>query len=263
MADDDSIHIEFLGTGTSLGVPMIGCKCHVCKSGDPKDNRMRTSLLLRHQNKNIVIDCGPDFRTQLLRAGVDDLESVIITHEHRDHIAGLDDVRSINYILKKKVELRMSQESLKAVEIEFPYIFNPGEYQGAPQIEVVELTPKPFDLLGLSFIPLEVMHRNMKVFGFRIGDFSYITDANFIPESTMELLKGTQILVLNALRPKQHPSHFSLDEAVEKAKEIGAEKTYFTHLGHLIGLHQKVNAQLPNGMALAYDGLKFSMNLPS
>lgn len=261
MADDDSVHIEFLGTGTSLGVPMIGCKCRVCKSEDPKDNRMRTSLLLRHQNKNIVIDCGPDFRTQLLRAGVDDLESVIITHEHRDHIAGLDDVRSINYILKKKVELRMSQESLKAIEVEFPYIFNPGEYQGAPQIEVVELTPKPFDLWGLHFIPLEVMHRNMKVFGFRIGDFSYITDANFIPKPTMKLLMGTKILVLNALRPKRHPSHFSLDEAVEKAKEIGAEKTYFTHLGHLIGIHEKVNARLPNGMELAYDGLKLSMKL--
>lgn len=263
MADEDHIYIEFLGTGTSLGVPMIGCKCQVCTSKDPKDNRTRTSLLISYQNKNIVIDCGPDFRTQLLRAGVDDLESVMITHEHRDHIAGLDDVRSINYILRKSVELRLSKESLNAVEIEFPYIFNPGDYKGAPQIDIVELNKHPFNLIGLRIIPLEVMHRNMRVFGFRIGDFSYITDANLIPEATMELLKGTKILVLNALRPRKHPSHFSLDEAVEIAKEIGAEKSYFTHLGHLIGLHEIVNSKLPKNMELAYDGLNFTLDLPS
>lgn len=259
MLNPNPEYIEFLGTGTSLGVPMIGCKCHVCRSEDSKDKRFRTSILIRHQGKNIVIDSGPDFRTQLLRAGVDDLETVIITHEHRDHIAGLDDIRSINYILKKTVELRLSKESLDAVKIEFPYIFEPGDYKGAPQIEVVELTPKPFDLHGLHFIPLEVLHRNMKVYGFRIGDFSYITDANHIPKSTMKLLKGTKIFVLNALRPKKHPSHFSLDEAVEIAKEIGAEKTYFTHLGHLIGLHESINKKLPENMELAYDGLKIEM----
>jgi len=258
MDDDQCMYIEFLGTGTSLGVPMIGCKCHVCKSNNPKDNRMRTSLLIQYQKKNIIIDCGPDFRTQLLRAGVDDLESVIITHEHRDHIAGLDDVRSINYILRKRVELRLSKESLIAVEAEFPYIFNPGDYKGAPQIDVVALDNEPFDIHGLHFIPLEVKHRNMKVYGFRIGDFSYITDANDIPKETMELLKGTKTLVLNALRLKKHPSHFSLEEAVDIAKEIGAEKTYFTHLGHLIGLHDHINSTLPKGMELAYDGLKFS-----
>lgn len=263
MDDEEPIHIEFLGTGTSLGVPMIACKCHVCKSKDPKDNRLRTSLLISYHKKNIVIDCGPDFRTQLLRAGVDDLESIIITHEHRDHIAGIDDVRSVNYILKKRIELRLAKEALKAVELEFPYIFNPGDYKGAPQIDVLELTSEPFQLIGLTFIPLEVMHRNMKVFGFRIGDFSYITDANYIPDTTMELLKGTKILVLNALRPKAHPSHFSLQEAVEVAKKIGAEKTYFTHLGHLIGIHKTVNTKLPKSMELAYDGLKFSIDPPS
>lgn len=263
MDNEDSIHIEFLGTGTSLGVPMIACKCHVCKSKDPKDNRLRTSLLVSYKSKNVVIDCGPDFRTQLLRAGVDDLESVIITHEHRDHIAGLDDVRSINYILRKSIELRLSKETLEAVEVEFPYIFHPGDYKGAPQIDIIELTNEPFQLIELTFVPLEVMHRNMKVFGFRIGDFSYITDANSIPASTMELLKGSKILVLNALRPKAHPSHFSLQEAVKIAEEIGAEKTYFTHLGHLIGIHETVNSKLPKGMELAYDGLKFSVDLPS
>lgn len=253
-------HIEFLGTGTSLGVPMIGCGCHVCTSKDLKDRRFRTSLLIRHQGKNIVIDSGPDFRIQLLRAGVNDLDSIIITHEHRDHIAGLDDVRSINYILKKKVELRLSKESLEAIQGMFPYIFNPGDYKGAPQIETIELTSEPFDILGLHFIPLEVMHRNMKVYGFRIGDFSYITDANYIPKSTMKLLRGTKVFVLNALRPKKHPSHYSLEEAIEIANEVGAEKTYFTHLGHLIGKHELINKKLPDHMELAYDGLQIRMN---
>ena len=259
MVNPNPDYIEFLGTGTSLGVPMIGCKCHVCKSEDPKDKRFRTSLLIHYQGKNIVLDSGPDFRTQLLRAGVNDLESVIITHEHRDHIAGLDDVRSINYILKKSVEIRLSNESLQAIKGMFPYIFEPGDYKGAPNIQVVELSSKPFDLHGLHFIPLEVLHRNIKVFGFRIGDFSYVTDANHIPKSTMKLLKGTRVFVLNALRPKKHPSHFSLEEAVEIAREVGAEKTYFTHLGHLIGKHEMINKKLPENMELAYDGLSIRL----
>ena len=250
------LHIEFLGTGTSLGIPMIGCKCDVCKSVNPKNNRLRASLLIKYNNKNVVIDCGPDFRTQLLRAGVDNLESVLITHEHRDHIAGLDDIRSINYILRKSVDVYLSPASLEAVKVEFPYIFQPGDYKGAPKINFKKITHSPFELIGLKFIPLEVDHRNMKVFGFRIGDFSYITDANHIPEETMKLLKGTKILVINALRIKKHPTHFNLEEAVEIAKKIGAKKTYFTHLGHLIGKHDEVNKNLPKGMALAYDGLR-------
>ncbi len=261
MPDDSKAYIEFLGTGTSLGVPMIGCKCHVCTSENPKDNRLRSSLLIKYQGKNIVIDCGPDFRTQLLRAGVDDLEAVLITHEHRDHIAGLDDVRSINYILRKSVGIYLSDESLSAVKKEFPYIFNPGDYKGAPQIDIHQLSNKPFELIGLNIIPLEVQHRNMKVFGFRIGDFSYITDANYIPEATMKLIKGSKTVVINALRLKKHPSHFSLDEAVEIVKQIKPEKAYFTHLGHLIGTHDYINKQLPEGMELAYDGLGFFIDV--
>ena len=256
MIKASDLHIEFLGTGTSLGIPMIGCKCTVCQSENPKDNRLRASLLIKYNSKNVVIDCGPDFRTQLLRAGVDNLESVLITHEHRDHIAGLDDIRSINYILRKSVDVYLSSASLEAVKVEFPYIFQPGDYKGAPKINFIKITNSPFELIGLMFIPLEVDHRNMKVFGFRIGDFSYITDANHIPEETMKLLKGTKILVINALRIKKHPTHFNLEEAVEIAKKIGAKKTYFTHLGHLIGKHDEVNKNLPKGMALAYDGLR-------
>ncbi len=259
MPESDDIHIEFLGTGTSLGVPMISCKCDVCTSLNDKDKRLRTSILITYRGKNIVVDCGPDFRTQLLRAGVDDLETILITHEHRDHIAGLDDVRSINYILRKPVSLYLSKETLSAVEIEFPYIFNPGDYKGAPQIDIHEIDNKAFDLLGLHIIPLEVQHRNMKVFGFRIGNFSYVTDANAIPDSTMQLLKGSKILVINALRLKKHPTHFNLEEAIEIVRKINPEQAYFTHLGHLIGLHDEVNSNLPKNMQLAYDGLQLKL----
>jgi len=261
MPNQQQAYIEFLGTGTSLGVPMIGCKCHVCTSSNPKDNRLRASALIKYKGKNIVIDCGPDFRTQLLRARVDDLEAVLVTHEHRDHIAGLDDVRSINYILRKPVGVYLSKESMLAVKKEFPYIFNPGDYKGAPQINFHHLSEDPFILNELRIIPLEVVHRNMKVYGFRIGDFSYITDANIIPESTMELIKGSKILVINALRHKKHPSHFNLEEAVEIVKQINPVKAYFTHLGHLIGNHDYINKQLPKGMELAYDGLGFWINV--
>lgn len=154
----------------------------------------------------------------------------------------------------------MSKESLDAVKVEFPYIFEPGDYKGAPQIEVVELKPEAFNLHGLHFIPLEVMHRNMKVYGFRMGDFSYITDANYIPNETMKLLKGTKVFVINALRLKKHPSHFSLEEAIEIAKAVDAEQTYFTHLGHLIGKHEIINKKLPEHMELAYDGLVVKMS---
>lgn len=260
MPNDPKIHLEFLGTGTSLGVPMIACKCHVCKSENPKDKRLRASLLISYQNKNVVIDCGPDFRSQILRAEVDDLEAVLITHQHRDHIAGLDDIRSINYILRKKVDIYLSSQSLEAVKLEFPYIFSPGDYKGAPQIGFQHLSDEAFDLIGLKFIPLPVEHRNMLVYGFRIGDFSYITDANKIPEATMELLKGSKVLVINALRPTSHPSHFSLDEAVEVVKRVNPEQAYFTHAGHLMGLHEQVNKKLPDHMELAYDGLKLEMD---
>lgn len=257
---NNPLRITFLGTGTSIGVPIISCDCEVCQSKNPKDKRLRTSALISYRDKNIAIDCGPDFRTQMLNAKVKDLEAVLLTHEHRDHIAGLDDIRAFNYILRKPIHLYLTKRVLESVSVEFPYIFNPGDYQGAPKLSIHNLSDNAFDLIGLKILPLPVLHREMPVYGFRIGDFSYITDANFISEETIEKLKGTKVLVLNALRQRKHPSHFNLADALEIAEKIKAEKTYLTHLGHYIGLHNEINKTLPKNVELAYDGLEIELD---
>lgn len=256
---DNTLRITFLGTGTSIGVPIISCDCEVCTSKNHKDKRLRTSVLLNYQNKNVNIDCGPDFRMQMLNAGVKDLEAILLTHEHRDHIAGLDDVRAFNYLLRKHIHLYLSPRVLDNVKTEFPYIFTPGDYQGGPKLELHNLTEKQINIAGLCIKPLPVMHREMPVFGFRIGDFSYITDANYIPEETFEKLKGSKILVLNALRKRKHPSHFCLSEALDMIEKVKPEKAYLTHLGHYIGLHDEVNKTLPTNVELAYDGLQIEI----
>lgn len=253
------LRITFLGTGTSIGIPVISCKCEVCSSENPKDKRLRTSVLITYNNKNIVIDCGPDFRMQMLNANVDDLEAVLFTHEHRDHIAGLDDVRAFNYILNKPIHLYLSDRVLQSVQVEFPYIFNPGDYLGGPKLVMHSLSDTPFEVAGMQIIPLPVMHRDMPVYGFRIGDFSYVTDANFIPDETMEKMKGSKVIVLNALRKRKHPSHFCLPEALEIIEQLKPEKAYLTHLGHYIGLHNEVNKELPDNVELAYDGLEITV----
>jgi len=260
---DTKLHVTFLGTGTSIGVPIISCDCEVCESKNPKDKRLRTSVLLSYRKKNVVIDCGPDFRMQMLNAGVKDLESILLTHEHRDHIAGLDDVRAFNYILKKPIHLYLSERVLKNVKIEFPYIFEPGDYQGGPKLKLHNLIDEQINVAGMCIHPLPVMHREMPVFGFRIGDFSYITDANFIPEETIEKIKGSKILILNALRKRKHPSHFCLSEALEMIEKIKPEKAYLTHLGHYIGLHDEINRSLPSNVELAYDGLRIELSYTS
>ncbi|MFI5149617.1 MAG: MBL fold metallo-hydrolase [Bacteroidia bacterium] len=252
--------INFLGTGTSQGVPIIACKCDVCRSADPKDNRLRSSVLITVNHKNFVIDTGPDFRQQMLRAKVQDLEAVLYTHEHKDHVAGIDDVRAFNFIHNKSMPLWASERVQEAIKREVPYCFDGTSYPGIPRIELHTIGNEPFRISGVEFIPIDVLHHRLPVKAFRCGDFTYVTDANLIPEKEKEKIKGSKVLVLNALRRERHISHFTLDQAVEMALELGAEMTYLTHISHQLGKHAEVMRELPPGIELAYDGLEAELD---
>lgn len=252
------MQITFLGTGTSQGVPVIACPCSVCQSTNTKDKRLRSSVIIEDNGRVYVIDTGPDFRFQMLRAGTKRLDAVVFTHEHKDHIAGFDDIRAFNYILKKKIDVYATLPTQGALKREFPYIFNGTNYPGIPQINLFTIDNNPFDINTTRFIPIEVKHLNLPVLGFRIGGFTYITDANYISEESKEKIKGSKVLVLNALRREKHVSHFTFDQAVEMANELKAEKTYFTHISHQLGLHTEVEKELPSHISLAYDGLKIN-----
>ncbi|SFC60637.1 phosphoribosyl 1,2-cyclic phosphate phosphodiesterase [Parapedobacter composti] len=247
--------VRFLGTGTSQGIPVIACNCGVCTSSDPKDKRLRSSVLLQVDGQNIVIDTGPDFRYQMLREKVMRLNAILFTHSHKDHIAGLDDVRAFNRLQERAIDIYGAAEVHEALKREFYYAFGMKKYPGVPELNLHEITSNPFSLAGTNVIPIEVMHYMMPVMGFRIGEFTYITDAKTIPDSEIEKISGTRVLVVNALQREPHISHFTLDEAVAFAHRIGAEQTYFTHISHRLGLHDEVQRGLPEGIALAYDGL--------
>ena len=247
--------ITFLGTGTSQGIPLIACPCSVCTSVDTRDKRLRSSVLIEQDGKNFVIDTGPDFRQQMLRVNAKTLNAVIFTHEHKDHIAGFDDIRAFNYIQKKKMDVYASVNVQNAIRREFAYIFSDVKYPGIPEINLHTIDREKFSIEGVEFIPVEVKHYKMPVLGFRIGDFTYITDANYIPEEEKKKIKGSKILVLNALRRETHISHFTFDEAIELAQELKAETTYFTHISHQLGSHNDVEKELPVNIKLAYDGL--------
>ena len=258
-ASTDKIKVTFLGTGTSIGVPVIACDCHVCKSDNPKDNRTRSSIIIETKEKTIAIDCGPDFRTQMLREQFIDLDAVVFTHAHRDHIAGLDDVRAFNYVLNKSINLYAHKRVFDSIKTEFPYIFEETRYFGAPQVKLNTIDDSPFLAEGIEFIPIKAMHHELSIHGFRIGDFTYITDASAIEDSEIAKAKGSKVLVLNALRNSRHCSHFSLNEAIEVANKIKADQVYFTHMSHFIGLHDAVNEKTPHNMKLAWDGLKLEI----
>lgn len=248
--------ITFLGTGTSQGVPVIACPCEVCQSKDDKDNRLRTSLLIETKDKTLVIDSGPDFRYQLLRAKVKDLDAVLFTHEHKDHIAGLDDVRPFNYLLHKVIDVYATERVQDALKREFHYIFADSKYFGLPKINIKPVVPSEAFFIGETHIlPIEVMHHQLPIVGYRLGDFTYITDAKTVSEASFAQIKGTQVLVINALQKNAHISHFTLQEALDFAKKVGAKETYLTHISHNLGLHQETEAHLPMGVYLAYDGL--------
>lgn len=251
--------VTFLGTGTSQGVPVIGCTCEVCRSLDYRDKRLRSSVHVEIDGLSIVIDTGPDFRQQMLREGISRLDAVVFTHGHRDHLAGLDDVRAYNFLQDSDMPLYAASSVLQQIKTEFYYAFDTHKYPGIPQLQLNTIDSQPFTIKGTTIIPLPVMHLRLPVLGFRIGNFSYITDANMIPESTFELLKGTEVLVLNALQKEKHLSHFNLEEALEMTKKIGAPRTFFTHIAHKLGLHKKVQTELPESVALAHDGLTISL----
>ncbi len=251
--------VTFLGTGTSTGVPVVACDCNVCKSNDSRDKRLRTSVMIEIDGQSFIIDCGPDFRYQMIREKVDDISAIIFTHGHRDHIAGLDDVRAFNYVLNKTVDVFASKEVIESIKREFPYIFTEKRFFGAPQLNFQIIENKLFVVHDLEFLPIEVFHHKLSVFGFRVGNFSYITDASFIAPEEKKKLLGSEVLVINALRKSKHISHFSLSEAIEVINEVKPVKAFITHLSHFIGLHEEVQKNLPQNIFLAFDGLKVNI----
>lgn len=249
------LSITFLGTGTSGGVPMIACGCYVCTSANEKDKRLRSSILVQSEKTTLVVDTTPDFRTQMLRENVKKLDAVLFTHSHKDHIAGLDDIKAYNFFQNKPMEVYANELTQEALQREYYYIFIKEKYPGTPNVNLNTITDKPFMVGDIPVIPIFVHHLNMPVLGFRFGDFTYITDANKIDEIEKEKIKGSKILVVNALRKKKHISHFSLQEAIDLVEELKIPKAYFTHVSHQLGLHEEINNELPANIQLAWDGL--------
>ena len=245
--------ITFLGTGTSSGVPMIACDCEVCTSSDNKDKRLRSSILVQSYTTTLVVDTTPDFRYQMLRAGVKKLDGVIYTHSHKDHIAGLDDIKAFNFFNKQPVNVYANTITQMALKNEFHYVFAEHKYPGIPDIILNDIDSEIFMIGDIPVQPIKVWHLHMPVLGFRFGQFTYITDANRIEEEEKEKIKGSEILVLNALRKKKHISHFNLEEALALGDELKIPQVYFTHISHQLGRHQDVNESLPAGRLTAYD----------
>jgi phosphoribosyl 1,2-cyclic phosphate phosphodiesterase len=250
-----ALRITFLGTGTSSGVPMIGCHCEVCTSTDEKDKRLRSSVLVESATTKLVIDTTPDFRQQMLRIQNDTLNAVLFTHPHKDHIGGLDDIRPYNYFMQKAMDVYANSMTTEALMREFAYAFADKKYPGIPEINLVTIDEAPFLIGDIPVTPIVVWHHKMPVFAYRLGDFTYITDANRIEDSEKEKIRGSKVMVVNALRREQHISHFTLDEAVALVNELEVPEAYFTHISHQLGKHNEVNKLLPDHIRLAYDGL--------
>ena len=248
--------LTFLGTGTSQGVPVIACQCNVCLSENMKDKRLRSSVLIESDNTNVVIDTGPDFRQQMLRENVQKLDAIIYTHEHKDHVAGMDDVRAFNFKLKMDMPIYATQSVQNALKREFHYIFSSFKYPGVPKVLLKDINSESKFVIGdISFESIELLHYKMKVLGFRINDLVYMTDVSYIDDKQIIKIMNCKILIISALRKEEHLSHFNLDQAIAFSKKVRAKSVYLTHISHLMGLHNEVNSSLESHINLAYDGM--------
>ena len=252
--------ITLLGTGTSQGVPVIACDCEVCLSLNKKDNRLRSSVMIEVDNINLVIDTGPDFRQQMLREKVEKVDAVLFTHHHKDHVAGMDDIRAFNYRWKKDMQLYCTKLTEEALKKEFPYVFSDVKYPGLPEVKINIIKNEPFKIQDTTVIPIKAQHYIMPVFGFRIKNFVYLTDVSAISEVEKEKMKGADLIILDALRKKEHISHFNLQQALALLEELKPKKALLIHISHYMGLHDEVNNELPNHIKLAYDGQQIILN---
>lgn len=255
------LKIQFLGTGTSQGIPIIASTHPVNFSTNPRDKRLRSSVLISKKNKNLIIDCGPDFRQQMLRANVQTLEAILFTHEHNDHVLGIDDTRPFSFYTQKPMDIFAGKRTLNEIKIRFPYVFADEKYPGAPSLNENLIDGNYFEIAGFKIQPLEIMHGKLPIYGFLIDDkFAYITDASFISDETLEKIKNVDVLVLNALRKtEKHYSHFTLEEAVGIAEKVKSKRTYFTHISVSLGFHDEVESELPENVHLAYDELEIQI----
>ena len=251
-----SLEISILGSGTSQGIPVVGCTCDVCQSTDPRDKRLRTAALLQQNGTTVAVDAGPDFRQQMLREQVRRLDGIVMTHNHKDHTAGIDDVRAFNWIQQEPMNIYARGSVLSAIREEFFYAFEENPYPGVPDINLNELDGSPFRIGGVDLIPIDAMHHRMPVYGYRAGDFSYLTDANYIETNELDKMKGSRFVVINALRKEKHISHFTLEEAVDILQYLRPEKGFITHISHQMGKHKEVEKGLPKGIFLSRDGMK-------
>lgn len=251
--------VTFLGTGTSQGVPIIGCNCEVCTSSNMKDARLRSSISIEIDNKTYIVDAGPDFRQQMLRENFKKIDAILLTHAHKDHTGGLDDIRPFNFMSHKAIDIYCEKEVEDALKREYSYVFSEHKYPGIPEMSIKNIDLTPFSIYNHRFIPIRVLHMNLPILGFRLLNFAYITDASHIDNLEIEKLKGVDVLVVNAVRKQKHYSHFNIEDAIHVVNKVSPKKAYFTHISHSMGLFNETSSELPHSVYLAYDGLKIEV----